>query len=324
MVAVYQLIFFLSIGMTAVAIAVFVLAVSLLGRAIKLAVDEQGKTEKEHMKSNVEELEKIQIELDRAKKEGKHPDMKRLEKALNILKKKKRLNTWKLKWINTKPKLLGSIWGAFVPGAFFMTSAIICIIAIIKGDGIPQVYPYMWIAIATMGVGIGFVCLSLRVIEGVARISEEVGFQRDVSIFKTSLREFEEDRRTELVLYFTNISPPFNVKVNSETKINFYVTLTKGEYADNVQVFFFVPQGFDFPDRETVVQREDHGTVPGYITTAFEFEESILSTIRQPGSIVIKAPPTADEYPLYYRVICKRAHGKHEKFGIVVEEEEAI
>ncbi len=324
MVAVYQLIFFLAVGLFAVAITVFVLAMSLLGRAIQMAIAAQEKTNKEQEEDYEEEMGKIRGELSEAEEEGRRPDIQRLGKAISSLKRKKWINNWKLKWINAKPKLLGSVWGAFIPGAFLLTSAIISIVAIYMGSGTPEISPYMWIAIFTMGIGICFVCLSLKVIEGVARISEEVAFRKDVDIFKTSFEEIEEAKRPELELVFEEISPPFNVKVDSEMKIDFNVGLKRGEYADDVNVFFFAPEGFVFPGKETVVQAKEHEIVPGYITAIIKFDRSILRPIITPSSIVIKAPSKANEYPLYYRLICKNSQGRHEKFGIVVEEKEVI
>lgn len=324
MVAVYQLIFFLALGLLAIAITVYVLAVSLLGRAVQMAITAQAIANEEQRKADEEEMGKIKKELSDAEKKNRSPDIERLSKAINSLKRKKWINNWKLKWINAKPKFLGSAWGAFIPGAFLLTSAIISIVAIYMGSGTPAISPYVWIAIATMGIGICFVCLSLKVIEGVARTSEEVAFKREVEIFETSLRKFEESKRPELELQFYKGSPPFHVKIDSDMTIDFQVSIKKGIYADDVNVLFFAPEGFGFPGKQETTQPQEHAIAPGYIATNVVFKESLLRTIDLRESIRIKAPSKADKYQLYYRVVCRGAERRHEKFEIVVEEKEVV
>ncbi len=322
MSAVYQLVFFLSIGLFAVVITVFVLAVSLLGRAVNMAIEGQEKANKEQKEADEKELGKIQGELSEAKEEGRRPDVQRLSKAINSLKRKKRINNWKLKWINAKPKFLGALWGAFIPGAFLLTSAIISIVAIYIGNGTPEMFPYLLIAGIALGVGICFICLSLKVIEGVARVSEDVAFQRDVDIFKTSLRDVEKEKKAKLALQFHKESPPFHVKADSVVTIDYTVGLIEGKYVDDVRLFFFAPKGFDFPGQPTLIQPEDSESAPGYLTAIINIQGSILRNIIQPGRIGIKMPSEADKYPLYYRVFCRGGIGVYEKFEIVVEEKD--
>lgn len=207
----------------------------------------------------------------------------------------------------------------FFPGAFLLTSVIMCVVALYTGRGTPVVSPYMWIAIVTMGIGICFVCLSLKVIEGVARTNDEVAFQRDVDIFKTSLRKFEEEKKPGLKFEFIEGEPPFRVEVDSEIKINYRLRLTKGEYAEDAQVFFCLPKGFNFPGKNAVIQSETHPVVPGHITYVDEFKEPIISAALPVSDIVIKAPSKADEYDAYYRVVCRGYVGEFEKFIVSVE-----
>ncbi len=319
MVAVYQLIFFLALGLLAMSITVFVLAVSLLGRAISMAIEAQDKVNKEHSKADTEKMEEIQGELKQAKTENRLPDIKRLGKAVSSLKWKRWIKNWKLKWIQAKPKLLGSVWGAFIPGAFFLASAIISILAILKASGTPAISPYMWIVIATMTIGICFVCLSLKVIGEVARSSDEVAFRRDVDVFETSLRKFEEEKRPKLKFHFIGKLPPFHVKADSEITIRYGVSLIEGWEAEDVHIAFFLPKGFGFPGKETISQPLNHSVLPEYITVNTQFEEGILSGARVVDDIRIKVTSKADKYEAYCRVFCKGFIGVYEKFEIMVK-----
>ncbi len=319
MVAVYQLMFFFSLGLLAISITVFVVAVSLLGRAIALAIEAGKQTTIEHKETDDSEMRKIKGELEEALAEDRHPDIKRLEKAVGSLKRKRWINSWKLRWIKVKPELLGPVWGALIPGAFLMTSVIVSIVAIYTGSGEPKISPYMWIGIATMGIGVCFVCLTLKVIGGVARTSEEIAFKRDVAIFDTSLRKFEEEKRPQLRCQYIDEAPPFHTKADSEMTIKYGVDLLKGEYAEDTNIAFFVPKGFGFPGRKTIIQPLDHDIVPGYITAVVEVDKIMLYGTRYVFSIKIKVASKADKYKGYYRWVCKGAVGGFEEFGIVVE-----
>ena len=87
MESVYQLIFFLAIALLAIATTVFVLAVSLLGRAVRLSVEEQTEAEERRKKDTENEIKKIQENLDQAKSQGRL-NVGDLTKNLNDLERK--------------------------------------------------------------------------------------------------------------------------------------------------------------------------------------------------------------------------------------------
>lgn len=319
MVSVYQLTFFLALGLLGISITVFVLAVSLMGRAIGMAIEAQAKVNEERRQADKEKMEEIEEELKKAKKAGRLPDIERLGKTISSLKRKRWIKAWELRWIQAKPKLLGSVWGAFFPGAFFLASAIVSIIAIIDGGGTPALSPYMWIAIATMGIGVCFVCLSLKVIEGVARTSEEVAFKRDVDIFETSLKQFEEEKRPELTLEFLDEKTPLIFQVGEAKNIKVAITLKKGIIARHTLIHYFAPLGFEFPENVTFVQSKDVDVVGGYLST-YQDLGNCGGDIRTLSTIKIKAPAEADKYIMYYRITCEDRIGSPiEKFDVVVK-----
>ena len=87
MVAFYQLTFYLSLALLAIVITVFVLALSLLGRAVRISSEEQQKAEQERQERNQAQLGIIQGKLDTTKADEKHPDIESLTKSLRELKK---------------------------------------------------------------------------------------------------------------------------------------------------------------------------------------------------------------------------------------------
>ena len=158
MESIYQLIFFLSIALLAIVVTVFVLAVSLLGRAVRLSVEEQTQAEEKRKQDTENEIKEIQRKLDQAKTQG-WLDVEDLTKNLSDLNRKETRHLWKLRWIKIKPKLLTASWGALVPGAFFLISVIFSALALHLQNGGLTTTLYMWIALIALGIGIVFISL---------------------------------------------------------------------------------------------------------------------------------------------------------------------
>ncbi len=320
MFSVYQSIFFVGIGLLAIVVAVFVLAVSLLGRAIKMSAQEQSKAEEKAKAENEDKIKELQEKLKRAK--GKpHIDVQGFEQTLRDLKKKDARYNWNLRIIRNKPKLLTATWGALVPGASFLISIILSVEALYNYDikSMGTASTCMYISLVAIGVGIIFVCLILKVIEGVAITSEETAFSREVQIFKTSMKEFEEERKPKLTLRFYTPSPPFHIKIDSSIKVEFGVSLITGDVAEDVEVGFFVPPGFTLPDINTVTQEADHSIAPFYITGVVDYMKPISKGMCRTSLLLVKAPHKAGEYSCYYKISCPGYVGEFEKFEIIVE-----
>lgn len=318
--AIYQLLFFLSVALLATVVTLFVLAVSLLGRAVRLSAEEQTNTEQKRKQDTEDKIAGMKSQLDQATAD-EQLDTGDLEKTLHDLKRKDAKHKWKLRWIKMKPKLLTASWGALIPGAFFLISVIFSAIALYLQDGEPVVSPYMWIAVAALGIGICFICLTLRVIEGVAITSEETGLVRDTEAFKSALREIEEEKKPKLSLIFRKEQPPFNLEVGEQISIPFELMLTQGDIARKPRVYFFAPSGFDFTDMATWVQDEYIAKVPEYITTSIEAAECRLG-IYITSTVDIKAPTSEGEYVLFYRLTCEGFTTDLIEFNVIVKKKE--
>lgn len=83
-----QLIFFFSVALFGIVITLYVLAVSLLGRAINLSIEEQETAEEKQRLSVSEGLEKMETEFSEAKKKNKidTKELSKLSKRINKLK----------------------------------------------------------------------------------------------------------------------------------------------------------------------------------------------------------------------------------------------
>jgi septal ring factor EnvC (AmiA/AmiB activator) len=110
---VFEALFFLTIGLLAITITVYVLAVSLLGRAVKLSLEEQEKAEN---------VRKADTERTRSELKGKLDqttyDRESLEKSLKEYKNKIEKHDRTLRWIRWNPNFLKANWGVFIPSCF--------------------------------------------------------------------------------------------------------------------------------------------------------------------------------------------------------------
>jgi hypothetical protein len=314
--SIYQLIFFLAIALLAIVITVFVLAVSLLGRAVKLSTEEQIQAEERRKKDTEDEIKKMQDKLEKAKAAGR-VDVKDLTRSLQDLEGRDTRHKWKLRWIKIKPKLLTANWGALIPGALFLIAAIFSGLALNQPGETATASLYMWVSLIALVIGICFVCLTLKVIQGVAITSEETAFVRQKEMFKEALVEFEAERKAELEFTFTDSQPPFHMKPESEIVIKFEISVTRGDIARHTEVFFMAPKGFEFPDSDEALPPRGYEELANYISARIEFKD-IPRGIYRKGTVKLKAPSQTNNYPLYYSCLCEGYDGGINKFEIVV------
>jgi len=317
--SIYQATFFLSVALLAIAITVFVLAVSLLGRAVTIAAREEEKVEKERKEGNEGEIKKIQGQLEDAKSKGAQVDVVGLQKSLNNLRKIDRQHDRRLSWIRWKPRLLTANWAAFAPGALFLIAAILSALALRYVETESPLPFGLWVSsLFVMLGGILCTCLTLRVIQEIAVTSEEVSFSRQKEVFVKALSEFEEIKKPALKLHWREQMPPLRMKMDTILELKFGVSLEHGECAENVTASFFLPEGFSFPGSKTLAQPEYIPIVAKMVTLAISFS-AITPGIILAHDIAIKAPSSAGEFICYYRLSSRGFVGDYEQLKIVVE-----
>lgn len=315
-----QLIFFFSVALLGIVITLYVLAVSLLGRAINLSIEEQEAAEKKLRLSVSEELEKMEAQFLKAKKKKKF-DTTELSKRINKLKWQERGHVFKLFRIRLKPKLLSANFGALFPGAFFLIAAIFSALTLYNFNEATRTYPQttLLLALGFLVVGILFVCIILKAIEGVAKTSDETGFKREAAVIKAAMKEIELDKTPEIVLAFKPEKPPFKMLVDSVKDIIFQLQLTRGTQALKPRVLIMAPPDFDFPNTEgTWRQPLEHNIMPNYISASC-FTPDLYRTIATAGKIHIKAPSKKGKFVIYYVISADTYSGEREDFEVIIE-----
>lgn len=282
-----------------------------------MASEEQEKTEKDQKDTTEKEIARIEKEIVRAKETGQL-NIEQLENSLQQMRKQKRKHERTLRHITERPRFLRARWGVLIPGAFFMTSMIFSGLALnLVGSAFIASLVTWILALITIVIGVYLVCQTLIVVEGVAVTSEETAFAREAQVFKTALREFEEEKKPELQLIFEDVEPPFHVEAGSETFIKSQVGLSRGDVARKAMVVFFAPPGFEFPDSPKGPRPS--GRYANYVSTEIDFED-IIKPIKKTKRVKLKAPSQPNSYTAVYRLFCEGFDSGHQEFEVVVEE----
>jgi hypothetical protein len=315
---VFEALLFTAIGLLGISITLYVFAVSLLGRAIKISLQEKAEVEKQGKKDREDKIREIQNQLGNTTGSA-NLDIENLKKILEGLQKQKKANNRKSWWIITKPALLKVNGGGLLPGIFFVVSIIITTISRYFLDDNPNynVTALLSGAVFFMVVGLVITYLILKVVEGVAVTSDEASLVREVEALKTAMIEIDDSKKTEMSLKFIDSEPPFHIKSSSEMIISCDLAITKGHTAKNPEVCFWVPNSFSILTKSEPIishRKELENFVPYYMP--------LSDFVRPSGMNVgfsIKAPPTIGTYHCFYRYNCEGFFTDKIGFEIIVE-----
>lgn len=219
-----------------------------------------------------------------------------------------------------KPKLLTANWGAIIPGAFFLIAAIFSALTLYNFDEITKSYPQttLWLAIVFLVIGILFVCITLKTIEGVAKTSDETSFKREAEAIKAAFKQIEAEKSPLLTLFFEPEEPPFKMEPDSTREIDFGLILSQGRQVTNASVIFFAPPGFDFPNTKTYKQPSYKELWSDFMLTRVSLGD-VFRNINSVSSVHIKCPTEKGNYKLFYQITGGDYSGEHEDFEVIIE-----
>jgi hypothetical protein len=297
---------------------IYVLSVSLMGRAIKKQQEEEESSNKRHIDDLAESFEVAN---------KSYRDVNRIADAKKILddivQEDKKYKT-KIKEIHKKYDKL-SLNGIVTPLLWFIIA--FCVIILTKGillkhntvvKGFDIVILILLIIIGIIIKGIYEQYQIMKIIQEVAYPADEAYMKMTVDAFRKALTEHEKEKSPNLVLTFTK-PPPFAIAKGNTLKIEFELALNKGEPARNAQVHFYAPPGFDFPSITNKWPQDNNFIIPNAITITAKFKEPILMGIRYSREIEIKVPDTPGRYELRYRLVCEKfASDENIPFTVIV------
>jgi hypothetical protein len=314
---VYQLTFFLALGLLAIVVTIFVFAVSQVGRATEAASKEQQDILLGQKEAKEQQIENIQKQLEEDKKAG-HLDEAKLLAELQSTKDKITGYDAQLKHLQERIILIRRRGAVVCPGAFFLAAIVLTLIASGLAEGQNLVaFPFWIISIGALIFGSFRVFRTLGAIEEVTITSREA-MEKFPEAVKAAIKALEEEKRPELVLYFQDEEPPFNLESGEQKKIEFAFRLEQGDIARKSIAMFFAPSDFEFPDMTTWLQPKYKDTVGGYLTTKIDLGD-IRMGIDLPEDIDIKAPSSLGKFTLYYKLTSEGFTSGYGEFEVIVE-----
>jgi ABC-type multidrug transport system fused ATPase/permease subunit len=306
----------LSLVLIGIVPLIYVLTVSLLGRAIKKQKEEQ----ESHSKIRDEELEielgnenKIYQEILKTKDQAKIKQAK--DDLDKIIKRNEASKEERIKIGKKYGKL--SIQGSIIPFFWFVLSFVTVLIA--QGLLMNQVVTIraIWVIYGLFTIAVIFIIIGLikqyqimRVIQEVAYPAEEALMQMTVDAFKQALTEHDELTKPLLMLFFSPQKPPFTVPHSTNYTIKFKVRLERGDIAYNSLVSFYAPPAFDFITHKITVIQSNGFLIPNAITAEVQTRSPLLKKNNYEYDIEIKTPDQPGQYKLIYRLECEKFTGE--------------
>lgn len=311
-----------TITLLGLVVAIFVLAVSFLGRAIEQSAEQADQIINEQEEEFDKTVQEAKAKLSEAKASGQELDEARREME-RYNKKKKQFEKRRAKAL-AGYRLLTVKGGILCPGGALLLSLVFVVIAkhltTVSGS-VAQVFSYILLILAAVGIGWG--CYrayrSLGVVQSVATIPEEVQLKRTIEAFEQAMERHDQKIRPVLNFVFTNPVPPFQFKRSSEQVIEYHVYVEEGSPAKAMEVSFTAPDGLEFPGAANVWRRaKEMLEYPDALTTRTEAID-IKDGFMLPSRVTIKTPAKVGTYKLVYNVTCEgfRSGFKEEDVKVV-------
>ncbi len=317
---VYQLTFFVALGLLATVVTIFVFAVSQVGRATESASRQQQSILLKQKKAETSRIDRIQAQLEEAKKTGQLDEPK-LSKELEETKQDIIGYDTELRRIHERIVLIRRKGAVIYPGAGFLVTLALSVAAsgLTEAQDLSTLALWLWIiSICSLAFGVYRVFRTLGAIEEVTITSKEA-IEKLPEAVKIALRELEEEKRPELELVFVD-EPPFRVETQSERLIEYSVRLSRGDIARDVIAAFFTPANFEYPDNPAKL------AVPQTKYEDYNSARINLGDIKRPfahpKSLKLKAPAEPGHYIAAYKLYCEGYFSDFVEFEIEVEEQE--
>lgn len=316
MATLYEMTVFLGIALIAIVATVFVIAASLLGRAI----EEASREEEEIARKKSDDFDESIKGLEQKLKAAKKPEaISNLRKEIDEYEEKKRKLDKDSERILQKYGLLTVKGTVLYPGIFFLVSLVLA-----GAASYVATVPIVWVANSLWGLsllalvwGSYRIYQCLKVIQSVAITTEEAQFKRTTQALEMALERHEESKRPKLELTFKKGKPPLSFKPSVEESIEFRIVFKEGDVAKGAEAWFFAPAGFEFPGSATWHQDSDYA-LPKALTTKVSLGD-LRRWFKCEKSLTIKTPPEVGEYRLGYRLFCDVSYGHFTWFKIKVE-----
>lgn len=304
---IYQLTFFTALALLAIVITIFVLAVSLLGRAIEAAARMEREKIQQRKDDTTKEIALIKEQIEKAEKTGQIPkgltqDLLALEQADKKLEKE-------LARIRRGPESLTARGGVFYPCSSLLGALVLVATAwyLSNVQNLNWIIPLvLWIlALGAVAYSMYRICNSLGVIQNVAVTSEEAWMMKMIEAFKRVQKELEDERITAIELKFEEAVFPLEIQAGSEFTLDPVLAITRGIYAEDIELHLGFPKGFEFLDKTDTYELASHYEGRDYVFRSFTVERFARPLNFYLSPFQIRAYPTVGRFKMIYYIAGK-------------------
>lgn len=307
------------VGLTIV-VTVFVLSVTLLGRAAKFAKEKRSETEQKSKTNFDSDIAKLQAQI------KKNPDdIEELKKQVGELEVKRAYTINKIRQIEEQFNALTLKNGVLIPGVmFFITLFIENWLTHVVFNIFGQ-FVLLIIAFISSIYAVKKIVLTLQAIQEVAINTDDHQLEQLKNALIEGLETIESEKEPKPIIRFKEKSP-FIFKPDAEVEIKFEVDLMipGNKEARNVDIWFLFSPEIEIvqsSDYDTPFQQNSGYQIPNANTTRYKFS-LVRKHTRAAGTIKVKTG-TIGNYILRYKVDCDN-HVEpvttEREIGIIVQE----
>lgn len=296
-----QLLNSVSLTLFAIAPAIFIFRVTLLGTAIEKAQQEE-KAARENDKANLQkEIDEIEKSLPKIRLDG---DATALTEKLEELKGRQKNSDKKIKEIKIKYNRINLHNSVLYPCAALL-------LAVVVGSFVSPLSTQPLLAyiltlsqIVLVIYGILKICMGLLLVQEIsANKKESETYTKIKETIKVALNEHEQGKKEEVNVEFIDKAFPLNTTLSSELNLRLRIKLTKGSVLNNVYVWFFVSDGFELLEpKESDAWKQAPDYDPPNIRTVKIKIGTLSVGPYAPGKLKLKTPANPGKYLLRYKV----------------------
>lgn len=310
----------LALVLIGIIITVFVLTVTLLGRAAKLAKEKRTETEQK----SKQEFDKDIATLNQKLKENPS-DLGGLKKQIADLESKKNYTENQLKELEIKYRALGLKESVFAPGGLFLTSLVFGNWIILISQS--QIWKFISFSLSLifLAYGIKKIKLTLQAVSDVSLSTDDYQSAQLQNALIQALKTVENEKEPRPSIIFKEKSP-FIFKINTEATIEFsIILLTPGNIeAKNVDVWFLSSPEIELLKSKNSVEpfkQNSDFVIPNANTIIFKF--GIIQRHNKSTGILKIKTTTAGNFKLKYKVNSDNhveSLSANQEIGIIVQD----
>lgn len=298
---------------------IFVLGVTLLGNAIEKSRQEEKAARESESSTIKKEIVDVEKSLNKAKKDGDTTDV---YNSLEALRKRQKNTNDKIKGIKIKYNSINLLNTVIYPCIALLLALIFnqYSFSLFKQIEDISMYKILSLSIILILYSLYKIYKSLKLIEEISSNKKESEYyDQIIRCIKDALTQYEQTKKENASIEFTNKSFPLNITCSAEMEIEFMVTLAKGSVLNNTEVWFFIPDGFDLiqpPESKSWRQSPDF-VPPGIRTVKIELGKVNIGR-SSPGKLKIKTPSVAGKYSLRYSLQGDGYDGPTQELKLIV------